>query len=274
MLTRIVSGIVGIIAAACIIQAGGMVFAAAVVVLGCIAWREYMKAFAHKNVQLPSFLGFFMVVFIILSADQSQNLMLPLIAAVFLSMIQMVFRHKSFSVEAACITLAGVIYIGVPFYHLLALRLLEDYRLIMPGTPVGDISMGCALIWLTFIGTWASDTFAYFIGSSMGRHRLCPDISPKKSIEGFIGGIIGTMLCMGALGAWLGFSLPVMLVLGAAVAVIGTLGDLVESCFKRYVGIKDSGTLIPGHGGVLDRFDSMMFTAPLVYYTAVFLLIK
>ena len=232
-----------------------------------------MKAFVHKNIQLPSFTGFFMITFIILSAGYSHNVMLPVMTAVFLTMVQMVFWHKSFSVETACITLAGVIYIAVPFYHLLALRLLEDTRLVMAGTPIGDMSMGCALIWLTFIGTWASDTFAYFVGSSMGKHRLCPDISPKKSVEGFIGGTVGTMLCMGALGSWFGFSLPVMLILGLFTAAIGTLGDLVESCFKRYVGIKDSSELIPGHGGVLDRFDSMMFTAPLVYYAAVFLLV-
>lgn len=273
MLTRIISGIVGIAVAACVIQFGGAVFTAAVVILGCLAWREYMNAFRHKGIEVSSLFGFFMVVFIILGADNTDNIMLPVMAAVFLSMVQMVFRHKSFSVEAACITLAGAVYIAVPFYHLLAMRLFEDTRIVAAGTPIGDFSMGCALIWLTFIGTWASDTFAYFIGSSMGRHRLCPDISPKKSVEGFIGGIIGTMICMGALGSWFGFSLPVMLVLGFFTAVIGTLGDLVESCFKRYVGIKDSGNIIPGHGGVLDRFDSMMFTAPLVYYTAVFMLV-
>lgn len=276
MLTRIISGVIGIIIAALIIQTGGWLFTAAVVILACLAWIEYVRAFRHKNIELPLPWGAAIVTFMVLCVYSSGNTnmntaLFPVIIALMMVFFKMIFNHKTFSVKEACITLAGVVYIAVPFYHLLALRLFENSTILVETSSiVGDFSVGCALIWLTFIGTWASDTFAYFVGSAIGKHRLCPDISPKKSIEGFVGGILGTMLCMGALGTYFGFDLVVMLITGALVAIVGTLGDLVESCFKRYVGIKDSGTLIPGHGGVLDRFDSLLFTAPLVYYIVIF----
>ncbi len=281
MLTRIISGLIGIIIAAFVIQTGGWLFVGVVVVLGCIGWKEYVQAFEHKGVRPSLISGFGMVAFLIVSGillqnGVTQNGMLPIMIVLVISFFRMIFDHKIFSVRDACVTLAGVIYIGVPFYHLVGMRLLENPSFAVDNamlTSFGNFSLGCALVWLTFIGTWASDSFAYFVGCKLGRHRLCPVISPKKSVEGFIGGIIGSMVCTALLGIHFGFELSVMLILGALIAIIGTLGDLVESCFKRYVGIKDSGTLIPGHGGVLDRFDSLLFTAPLVYYTAVYFLL-
>ena len=130
------------------------------------------------------------------------------------------------------------------------------------------------MVWVMFIGTWASDSFAHFAGRAFGSHKLAPAISPNKTIEGFFGGLIGTISVVVGLGWLLAMPLPQMAALGAAIAVLGTLGDLVESMMKRQTGIKDSGAIIPGHGGVWDRFDSVLFTAPLVYYYTVYIVLR
>ncbi|WP_338011619.1 phosphatidate cytidylyltransferase [Desulforamulus aeronauticus] len=131
-------------------------------------------------------------------------------------------------------------------------------------------------VWLLLLltATWASDTFAYFVGRVLGKHKLAPLLSPKKTIEGAVGGVIGSSLTALAfvklvpvLPLW-----PVVL-LGALIGIASLLGDLVESALKRQAGVKDSGNIIPGHGGMLDRFDSLLFTAPLVYYVVNLLII-
>ena len=179
-----------------------------------------------------------------------------------------VLLHGAVRVRDACASIAGVFYLGLPFMYLVKLRFLPGAEV---STPAGDMGMGCALVWIMFVGTWASDSFAYFVGSAIGRHRLCPSISPKKTVEGFLGSVVGTTACVAAAGQFFfGFTLGEMAVLGLAISLFATLGDLVESVLKRYVGIKDSGALFPGHGGVLDRFDSVLYTAPLVYFFTVY----
>ena len=169
---------------------------------------------------------------------------------------------SGFRMDAA-VSVAGVLYFGYPFAHMVLLRAADGPVL---STPIGPFEFGCAMIWVMFIGTWASDTFAYFVGSAIGSHKLCPSISPNKTIEGFMGSLLGTTAVVAGLGYFLNLPLEEMAVLGLLIAILATLGDLVESVAKRYVGIKDSGNIIPGHGGVWDRFDSVLFTAPLVYY--------
>ena len=179
--------------------------------------------------------------------------------------------HRKGGFNTASVSVAGFIYVGLAFSHLILLRFYEPQNIIE--TALGNFTMGEALIWLMFIGTWASDSFAYFAGRAMGKQPLAPDISPKKTVEGFVGAVIGTTLLIFVIGHFFfGFNLLLMTPLGIALAIFGALGDLVESTLKRYTKIKDSGNLIPGHGGVLDRFDSVMFNAPIVYYFAVFVL--
>jgi phosphatidate cytidylyltransferase len=116
-------------------------------------------------------------------------------------------------------------------------------------------------------GTWVNDTAAYFVGKFLGRRRLVPSLSPGKTLEGAVGGILGSLLvAIGFIFIYPSLPLLPLLVLGLLVGVAAQVGDLVESVFKRQVGVKDAGNLIPGHGGMLDRLDSMLFTAPLVYY--------
>jgi phosphatidate cytidylyltransferase len=179
-------------------------------------------------------------------------------------LLESVLLRSSVSIVDAVTSVTGILYIGFPFAYMVMLREWPDTRMIT--TQLGNFEFGCALIWIMFIGTWASDTFAYFTGSAIGRHKLCPSISPNKTIEGFLGSLAGTTAAVAGLGIFFGLPVQEMAILGLLIAVLATLGDLVESVAKRYAGIKDSGNLIPGHGGIWDRFDSVLFTAPLVYY--------
>ena len=129
---------------------------------------------------------------------------------------------------------------------------------------------GITLVILPFIAAWITDTCAYFTGRALGRHKLAPEISPKKTVEGSIGGILGCIAVMLAYnyvaGAIWGvsYSLPLLAVIAASGSIISQAGDLAMSYIKRGFGIKDYGTIMPGHGGILDRFDSVLFTAPFI----------
>ena len=122
--------------------------------------------------------------------------------------------------------------------------------------------------------TWSNDVGAYLIGTKFGKKRMFPKISPKKTIEGSIGGIIFSIAGTFALKNWLNLPLDELIFLGLIIAIIGQLGDLFESVLKRGSGIKDSGTLIPGQGGILDCLDSLIFTAPVFYYYTVLLILN
>ena len=128
------------------------------------------------------------------------------------------------------------------------------------------------LIWLVAFAAFGTDVFAYFTGMAIGKHKLCPHLSPKKSVEGAVGGVIGSLILCSLYGY---IAIPEEMITCVAIGLFGSvvaqLGDLSASAFKRQMGIKDYGHLIPGHGGILDRFDSVLFTAPVVYYCIVLL---
>lgn len=165
------------------------------------------------------------------------------------------FRQVTASDTA--ITVFGAVYTGFTLSHLVLMRALDS---------------GAELVLITMAGVWAMDIFAYLIGSAIGTHRLAPHISPKKSWEGFAAGLAGTVTAWGIGWRVTGSPLPlwVFLVAGAVAACAALFGDLVESRMKREVDIKDSGRLLPGHGGFLDRFDSMIVVSIVVYYVLLF----
>ena len=158
-------------------------------------------------------------------------------------------------------TLLGVLYIGWLGSHVIALREL-------PGTLHRPYADGMSFALLPFFLAWSCDTAAYHVGRTWGRRRLAPQVSPGKSVEGAVGGLIASIVAGAVARAWFApyLGLVPALVLGLLVGVFAQLGDLVESLLKRDAEAKQSSTLIPGHGGVLDRFDSILFAAPLVYY--------
>ena len=157
-------------------------------------------------------------------------------------------------------SLIGQIYIAVP----LALAI----RLTLEPTPSSSMTQFNGLLLLAiFIFIWVNDTGAYLVGSRWGKRRLAPSISPKKSVEGSIGGLILVLLSAVILRLLLFTNLSWLhiLLIAAVVAIFGTIGDLFESSLKRRAGVKDSGKLIPGHGGILDRIDSLLLAVPAVY---------
>lgn len=162
-------------------------------------------------------------------------------------------RQKEGAFPGWAWTVAGILYIGWLLSHFVALR---------------DLNFGRGWVFFALFATFASDTTAYFIGRAWGRHRLAPSISPKKSWEGAIGGVAGAViispLLVMLLDLPLGYGVAVLLAI--AVSIFGQIGDLFESLFKRNTGIKDSGNTIPGHGGFLDRMDSVIFAGVVVYY--------
>ena len=157
----------------------------------------------------------------------------------------------------------GIFYVVVTLSCIYLIRCLEG---------------GQYLVWLVFICAWGCDTLAYCTGMLIGKHKMTPELSPKKTVEGGIGGVVGAAL-LGAVFALIFrdkltvFEDPVLslAVMGAAGGLISMIGDLAASAFKRNYGIKDYGTLIPGHGGIMDRFDSIIVTAPIVYYLILFM---
>jgi len=161
------------------------------------------------------------------------------------------FRSKKTPFQNMGITILGIVYIIIPFILINLMRLNSDNY-----WPVLSI----------FILTWSSDTFAYLIGRKIGKHKLFERISPKKSWEGFIGGVVFSVLAGLLIAYFTGDNMTKYAIYGMTIATFGTLGDLVESMLKRSLNIKDSGTILPGHGGLLDRFDAVIYVIPIIYF--------
>jgi phosphatidate cytidylyltransferase len=161
-------------------------------------------------------------------------------------------------------TLFAACFTGVLFGYLLALRLLHD--------PPKGAETGSDLVFLLFFVVWSSDTAAYYVGTRIGRRPLAPRVSPRKTVEGALGGVAGSLAAAVVARLWFMHRLTWddTLVLGLALGAVGIVGDLVESMLKRGAGVKDSAALVPGHGGILDRVDSLLYAAPLLYYYYVF----
>lgn len=129
-----------------------------------------------------------------------------------------------------------------------------------------SVPQGAGWLALAVAACWTTDSAALVVGKTLGSHKLWPSVSPGKTIEGSVGGLLGSVLVTLWLGRWLGLSTGHALALGCALGIVGQLGDLAESKLKRWAGVKDSGSILPGHGGMLDHFDSLLANGPFAYY--------
>lgn len=267
--TRLLSGILLVIIALVTIISGGPVLWITVALISLIGMRELYKPFSIEN-ELPGICGYLFAVLhdlLLFALDggflpgESRDWFLGLFMALIISLMAvMVFSYPKYHADQLMAAFFGVFYVAVMLSYIYQIRIL-------PG--------GSYTVWLVFICSWGCDTCAYCVGMLIGKHKMAPKLSPKKSVEGGIGGIAGAALIAVlyalAINHWggAGVNAASFAVIGAAGGMISQVGDLGASAIKRNYGIKDYGKLIPGHGGILDRFDSVIFTAPIIYYLAV-----
>lgn len=242
-----------------VVKAPGWMFNALVVVASAAALWELMRLFEQGGRPAYRWLGL-MGGTAVTAAFGASRLLDPLALPAFtLALVVGVVLTASVwrgtpATEPAANTLFAILYVGW----------LLGYGILLHHTsPLGDE----LVVFLAGV-TWIGETTAYLVGSAIGRHKLAPVISPRKTVEGAVAQVIASVVSGGALGAWLlpGCGIGVALAGGTLLGVVGQFGDLAESAIKRSVGTKDTGGIIPGHGGVLDRIDSLLFNLPAFYY--------
>ena len=256
MAVRIISAVVGFFILLAFVLIGGLPLDIAAAVLSLIGMYELYKA-VSKELKPVHFIGFAAEIYYVFGFHYAEfetdiNL-LVLTAAVVTTLVLLVAMHDKISINDVSITWFGFLYVGVLMYCLVLLYKADK-----------------TLVWLPLLCAWGSDTFAYFVGVKFGKHKMAPVLSPKKSIEGAVGGVIGAGVLVAAYCAVLVATgsekgIFVLVPIGMIAAAFSQIGDLAASAIKRQTGIKDYGKIMPGHGGVLDRFDSVLFTAPTIY---------
>ncbi len=272
MKTRIISACI-MLPLLLIVYFGGKVLLLGCFIIGLMGVREFYRGFEAMGVKpcypiaYAAILGLYAInIFLvddkvgIADANAANVLhfyMLWFFLVIVASMLYL-FKIEERKLEDAMATITGIFYIVFFSYHVALVDQTREYSL---------------LVWLIFLSAYGTDIMAYFTGYFLGKHKLCPKISPKKTIEGAVGGVLGSIVLCGIFGYIFEPTLFVhCMIIACLGGVISQFGDLTASIFKRKMGIKDYGNLIPGHGGIMDRFDSVLFTAPLVYYYIVLVL--
>ena len=256
---RLISGIILVVLALAVIITGGPVLASVLAVISVIGMNELYRAVNVEdgNVSPLALVGYLgcIVYYILVFFNLTAYTMTVLIAFMILFMAVYVFTYPRYHINQVTAGFFGIVYVAVMLSCIYQLRVMED---------------GKQLVWLIFLASWGCDTCAYCVGMLIGKHKMSPKLSPKKSVEGAVGGVAGAAL-LGAVYAYaVSGDMLVFAVICAVGGLISMVGDLAASAIKRNYEIKDYGKLIPGHGGILDRFDSVIFIAPVIYYLAEF----
>ncbi len=273
MKTRIISGFVLAILLVAAVFSGQIVFGIAVFALSVIGIYEFYNSVSNAGYKPIKLFGYLACIPVLLlgmdgkikavsdfidSFQKGNYLGVLIFLLIVLLSTSIIFLYKRFNLIDISLTAYGIIYVVYLFSFVVLTRNMDH---------------GVYLIWLIFIGAFATDTSAYFTGVAIGKTKILPVISPKKSLEGSIGGVLGCILITCMYGFFLKDSIPDLdvrfydfAILGLLCGIISQIGDWTASAIKRYVKVKDYGSLMPGHGGVLDRFDSILFVAPVIYF--------
>lgn len=258
MRQRIITGVIAAAIFVPLVLVGGLPFTLLVYLLATVGVFELLKMRKISLLSFPTFMSVLLIWTFLFSETNGSlantifnHKVEVVLLAVLLLLTYTVLIKNRFTFDDAGFVILATIYIGMGFYYFIAIR--EEQL---------------SYVFLALFVTWASDSGAYFIGKSMGKRKLWPDISPNKTIEGSVGGIV----CGVIVALLFAFLSPLtesplhLMVIGLVLSIFGQVGDLVESAFKRHYGVKDSGNILPGHGGVLDRTDSWLFVFPILYF--------
>lgn len=259
--TRLGSGIVLMAITIALMAYGGYPLFFVITAISVIGLFELYRAIGMEKT-LPAVVGYIssIVIDILILDDAYEYLLMWAILTLLVMMACYVIAYPKYNSDQMTMMLFGLIYVTTMLSFVFKVRYVEN---------------GIILVWLIFIGSWGSDTCAYCVGKLIGKHKMPSKLSPNKTIEGCVGGVLGAAL--------IGFIFAAILfddralwwqipVIAAVSAVISQIGDLTASAIKRNKDIKDYGKLIPGHGGILDRFDSVIFIAPIVFYLVKFMI--
>jgi phosphatidate cytidylyltransferase len=265
LLPRLLVGAVGIPLLAFAALRGGFFLLVLVGLVVLLGLREFYHMLEAKGIRPHKVLGIGGGLFLCWQAYYGLGIGTGVVLTLLLLVIvaaELVRRDQRDSIADIAVTVFGVLYVGWLSAHFMLLRELPD----TVGRPYAD---GGWYLLSVFIITWTCDTGAYGVGLAWGRHRLLPRVSPKKTVEGALGGVVTALLAALLLGGVLLkdiLALRHFLVIALIVGIAGQIGDLVESLMKRDAQVKDTSRLLPGHGGILDRFDSLLFIVPLTYW--------
>ena len=255
--TRLISGIVLVIIALATIISGSWILFFTLLAVSLIGMRELYKVMkvSDEHITVLELVGYLGAVlyYIAMKADFGNYGTMAIIISMILILFVYVFGYPKYRAEQVMAAFFGVIYVAVMLSFIYLTRSLPD---------------GKFLVWLIFLCSWGCDTCAYCVGMLIGKHKMAPVLSPKKSIEGAVGGVVGAALLGVIYAAATQGKMAEYALICAVGALISMVGDLAASAIKRNQNIKDYGKLIPGHGGILDRFDSVIITAPVIYYLA------
>ena len=259
MKQRIITAIAALAIFFPLVIIGGLPFTIAIYIIASIGLYELLRM---KDIRIFSFEG--IVVWLALAIiimpstwtavvhewiDYTKIEML--FALILILLIYTVISKNKFTFDHAAFTAFSALYVGIGFYYLIETRFY-----------------GFEYVFYALLVIWTTDSGAYFIGRKIGKRKLWPDISPNKTVEGFVGGIVFAVLFASVFQIFypIASSSLMLIVVTIVASIVGQMGDLVESALKRHFGVKDSGNLLPGHGGILDRFDSLLFVLPLIHF--------